>query len=290
MSADTPDIFAVYSNCKLCGHECQVDRTAGEKGKCGVGTALKISSFSAHYGEEPELVGRFGSGTIFFTNCNLACIFCQNFEISHHGEGVGIDENGLVKIMLELQKRGCHNINWVSPTPYVPTLISALTAARSQGLKIPLVYNTGGYDSMEALKMLDGHIDIYMPDIKYGDSCAAKKYSGVPDYWEVCRKAVEEMHRQTGDLLSENGIARKGLLVRHLVLPDDIASSMEVFKFIAETISSNTYINIMDQYRPCHRAAEFPELNSTITREEFDAALLLAREFGLHRGFSSYWV
>jgi len=267
-----------------------VDRFLGEKGKCGAGIEIKISSFAPHYGEEPELVGRFGSGTIFFTGCNLACVFCQNYDISHTGRGVKVTEEGLTKIMLDLQLRGCHNINWVSPTHYVPLLLPALAKAREQGLEIPLVYNTGGYDSLEALQMLSGWVEIYMPDAKYGDSGAAKKYSGAPDYWEVCRRGLEEMHRQVGDLVVENGIAKRGLLVRHLVLPDDIASSMEVFKFIAETISVDTYINIMDQYRPCYQAAEYPELNSAITREEYDAAILLAKNYGLHLGFSSFWV
>jgi len=280
----------ILHSCTLCGHRCKVDRFRGEKGKCGSGMEIKISSFGPHYGEEPELVGKFGSGTIFFTGCNMACVFCQNYDISHSAKGAKITSDGLVKIMLHLQELGSHNINWVSPTHYTPLLLPALEKARAQGLKIPLVYNTGGYDSLENLQMLEGWVDIYMPDAKYGYSGAAKKYSGAPDYWEVCRRGLEEMHRQTGDLIINNGVAEKGLLIRHLVLPDDIASSMEVFKFIAETISVDTFINIMDQYRPCHQAADYPELNSPITREEYDAAIMLAKNFGLHRGFSSYWI
>ena len=279
----------ILRSCTLCGHQCRVNRLEGETGKCGVTDRIKISSFGPHYGEEPELTGYFGSGTIFFSNCNLACIFCQNSDISHDGTGAVIKEDGLVTIMLDLQKRGCHNINWVSPTHQVPLLIPALDKARDQGLTIPLVYNTGGYDSPVTLQMLEGKVDIYMPDAKYGDSGAALKYSGAPDYWEICRLGLEEMHRQVGDLQVENGVASSGLLVRHLVLPQDIASSMEVFRFIAEQISPDTYVNIMDQYRPCYRAAEFHELKSFTSQEEFQTAVLIANNFGLHHGISNYW-
>ncbi|NQS98336.1 MAG: radical SAM protein [candidate division Zixibacteria bacterium] len=276
-------------SCALCGHKCKVDRLSGELGECRSGPEIRISSFGPHYGEEPELVGHFGSGTIFLSNCNLSCVFCQNADISHQGIGVKIERDGLVKVMLDLQKRGCHNINWVSPTHLTPLLLPALEIARNEGLDIPLVYNTGGYDSLENLQMLDGWAGIYMPDAKYGDSAAAYKYSGAPGYWEVCRQGLKEMHRQVGDLLVQNGTAAKGLLVRHLVLPEDIASSMEVFEFIAEEISTNTYINIMDQYRPCHNAREFPELDRRLSQNEFKAAAMLAESFGLHRGFMNYW-
>lgn len=191
--------------------------------------------------------------------------------------------------MLDLQSRGCHNINWVSPTHQVPMLIPALLKARAEGLKIPLVYNTGGYDSLEALKLLDGIVDIYMPDAKYGDSAMAAKYSGAYDYWEVCRRGLEEMFRQVGDLVVENGIAVKGMLVRHLVLPKDLASTMEVLKFISENISQDTYINIMDQYRPCNDLSKFPELERRISIDEYRTTLMLAESLGLHRGFSSIW-
>ncbi len=289
MEVDVEKYFSYFEACALCGHRCLVNRIEGERGECDAGVEIKISSFGPHYGEEPELVGRFGSGTVFFTNCNLACQFCQNYDISQEGKGVIIDAEGLVRVMLDLQKRGCHNINWVSPTHLVPALLPALEEARKRGLTIPLVYNSGGYDSLETLELLRGKVEIYMPDAKYGDSGAALKYSGAENYWEVCRLALEQMHSQVGDLVTENGIAIKGLLVRHLVLPDDIASSMEVFKYLSEKISRDTYINIMDQYRPCYRAGKYPELNSTITQEEFRAAVMLARDFGLHRGFTDYW-
>ena len=276
-------------SCTMCGHRCEVNRIAGEKGICEALAEIKISSFGPHHGEEPELVGFFGSGTVFFTNCNLSCVFCQNFDISQEGKGIKIDREGLVKVMLDLQKRGCHNINWVSPTHLVPLLLPALEIARDKGLDIPLVYNTGGYDSLETLEMLDGWVDIYMPDAKYGDSAMAEKYSGAPGYWEVNRAALKEMHRQVGDLLVEDGVAKRGMLVRHLVLPDDITTSMEVFKFIAEEISANTHINIMDQYRPCYNANQFHELSRRITNYEYRTVVMLAENFGLHRGFDSYW-
>lgn len=235
------------------------------------------------------MVGYFGSGTIFFTGCNLECVFCQNYDISQLNRGVKIEGEGLVRVMLDLQKKGCHNINWVSPTHLVPLLLPALEEARGRGLKAPLVYNTGGYDSLETLETLEGWVDIYMPDAKYGDSGQAARYSGTPGYWEVNRAALKEMHRQVGELLVEEGVAKRGLLVRHLILPEDISSSMEVFKFIAEEISPDTYINIMDQYRPCHKAADFPELSRLITQDEFRTVLMLAKSLGLRRGFTDYW-
>ena len=267
-----------------------MNRLEGETGECHSLADIRISSFGPHYGEEPELVGRYGSGTIFFTHCNLSCVFCQNFDISQSdAKGVKITREGLVKVMLELQERGCHNINWVSPTHLTPILLPALEDARQKGLTIPLVYNTGGYDSPENLKMLEGWVDIYMPDAKYGDSVMAKKYSNAEGYWEVNRAALKEMHRQVGDLLIEEGVAVRGLLVRHLVLPDDIATSMEVFKFLADEISRNTYINIMDQYRPCRNAHQYYELDRRVSLDEFRTVVLLAEEFGLHRGFVNYW-
>lgn len=279
----------ILKSCVLCGHRCEVNRLAGEKGKCGALAEIKISSFGSHHGEEPVLTGRFGSGTIFFTGCNLNCVFCQNSDVSQTNTGVKLDRQGLAKVMLELQSRGCHNINWVSPTHLVPLLLQSLETARDSGLDLPLVYNTGGYDSIEALEMLDGWVDIYMPDAKYGDSAMAETYSGTPDYWEVNREAIREMHRQVGDLLIEENIARRGLLVRHLVMPDDIATSMEVLQFIVQEISGNTYINIMDQYRPCHEAVDIYELNRRVTNDEYRTVVMLAESLGLNRGFTNYW-
>ena len=285
----TDKYIELFRSCTLCGHRCQVDRLHGELGKCKAQAKIKISSFGPHHGEEPELVGRFGSGTIFFTDCNLKCVFCQNYDISHLSQGLVIDTDGLVKIMLELQKRGCHNINWVSPTHLSPLLVRALEIARNEGLDIPLVYNTGGYDSLENLQMLDGWVEIYMPDAKYGDSGAAYKYSRAENYWEANRAILKEMHRQVGDLQVEDGVAVKGLLVRHLVLPEDMSASAEVFKFIAEEISADTYINIMDQYRPCHQADKYREIDRRLQQKEFQAAIMLAESYGLHRGFKYYF-
>ena len=279
----------ILRSCTLCGHRCKVNRLAGEKGICGALDAIKISSFGPHHGEEPVLTGTFGSGTIFFTGCNLSCVFCQNSDISQTDKGFRLDRAGLAKIMLDLQKKGCHNINWVSPTHMAQLLLESLETARDSGLELPLVYNTGGYDSIETLQMLDGWVDIYMPDAKYGDSAMAMKYSGTPNYWEVNREALKEMHRQAGDLFVENNIAKRGLLVRHLVMPDDISTSMEVLQFIAKEISDNTYINIMDQYRPSYKAVDIYELNRRVTNVEYSTVVMLAESLGLHRGFTNYW-
>lgn len=300
--------------CRVCPRECGVDRTDPEAptGFCGMKDKLVISSAQPHYGEERCLSGTRGSGTIFFTSCNLACVYCQNFEISQLRIGQEITITRLAEMMLELQKRGCHNINLVSPSIWVPQILEALYLAarglanspklsfkdRSQSLAfslaspkelaehlgIPIVYNTGGYDRVETLKLLDGTIDIYMPDIKYSDNKMGLKYSSVPDYWDVVREAIKEMHRQVGDLVvDESGIAQRGLLVRHLVLPNKIAGTEEVMKFLAAEISKDTYINIMDQYSPTNKAPNYPELSRRTTSEEFAEVVRIARDAGLHR-------
>ncbi|MEN2994364.1 MAG: radical SAM protein [Thermodesulfovibrio sp.] len=276
--------FQIIKNCTLCPRNCRVDRTSGKRGMCKVLDKPYVSSWGPHFGEESPLVGRYGSGTIFFGFCNLACIYCQNWTISHLGEGKEISFEELASIMLSLQSSGCHNINLVTPTHQVPQILKSLFIARKKGLKIPIVYNTGGYESIETLKILDGIIDIYMPDFKYAENTLAEKYSKVKDYPSFAKQALKEMHRQVGDLIiNEEGIALRGLLVRHLVLPNNIAGTEEVVKFIAEEISKNTYINIMDQYRPCWQADEYPELNRRITRKEFDHAIDLALKYGLTR-------
>lgn len=262
------------------------DRTERRRrvGVCRTGRRAVVSSYGPHFGEEPPITGRRGSGTIFFSYCNLKCIFCQNYEIAHLGEGREVRDEELAAIMLELQEMGCHNINLVSPTHVVPQILSALVIAVGQGLRIPLVYNTGGYDTVEALKLLDGIVDIYMPDMKYGTRQAAEKYSLAPNYPEVNFAAVKEMHRQVGDLVTDElGIAVRGLLVRHLVLPGNLAGTEIVMKFIAEEISKDTYVNIMDQYRPYYKAVGDPVLGRRITREEYREALRIAREAGLTR-------
>jgi putative pyruvate formate lyase activating enzyme len=272
-------------DCDLCARYCHVDRTQTLKGAvCHTGEQAVVHSFGPHHGEENPLRGTRGSGTIFFSWCNLRCQYCQNWEISQKGLGREVSAEELANIMLQLQNQGCHNINFVSPSHVVAQIIAAVEIAAAKGLHLPLVYNTGGYDSPEALALLDGVIDIYMPDMKYADSEIAHRYSHVRDYAEVNRAAVKEMHRQVGDLvLDEHGIAVRGMLIRHLVLPHDLAGTDDTLRFIAEEISTNTYINIMDQYYPCYRAGDYPPLDRMITPAEFDAALQTAYRYSLTR-------
>jgi putative pyruvate formate lyase activating enzyme len=243
-----------------------------------------VSSYGPHLGEEAPLVGRHGSGTIFFTYCNLHCAFCQNYTISQLGEGSPVTKEKLAGMMLSLQDKGCHNINLVSPTHVVPYILEALELATAKGLHLPLVYNTGGYDSVETLKLLDSVVDIYMPDMKYTDATIAEELSGIKDYPETNKAAVKEMHRQVGDLqLDKQGVARRGLLVRHLVLPNGLAGTGEVVKFLAREVSTNTYLNIMAQYRPCYHALDIPKLNRPLLGQEFSDAIELAHQQGLYR-------
>jgi putative pyruvate formate lyase activating enzyme len=275
---------AILKRCTLCPRECCVDRTAGEKGFCKTGDKPFISSYGPHFGEEKPLVGRFGSGTMFMGNCNLGCIFCQNYSISHLGEGLEMSFEKLSDIMLSLQEEGCHNINLVTPTHEMPMILRSLLIASEKGLRLPIVYNCGGYESLHAIEILDGIVDIYMPDFKYIDSEMALKYSKAEDYPQAAMMAIKEMHRQVGDLIMDkSGIAMRGLLVRHLVLPGGIAGTADVVKFIAEKISKNTYINIMDQYHPCYKAFDKPPLDRRITIEEYSEALELATAAGLRR-------
>ncbi|MCX8061985.1 MAG: radical SAM protein [Anaerolineales bacterium] len=272
------------THCDLCGWECGINRLEGKLGVCKTGELAYISSFGPHHGEENPLRGWRGSGTIFFAGCNLRCQYCQNYEISQLYQGYAVTATQLAEIMLHLQAMGCHNINFVSPSHVIVPILQALAIARPKGLHLPLVYNTGGYDSLSALKLLDGIIDIYMPDMKYGNANLARKYSRIPNYPQINQQAVKEMHRQVGDLiLDENGIAQRGLLIRHLVLPNHIAGSEQILKFIAEEISPNTYLNIMDQYRPLYLAHQYPELNRRITLREYQDVIELARSLGLNR-------
>ncbi len=272
-------------HCDLCARYCRVNRRATLEGAvCRTGEQAVVASYGPHHGEEDPLRGRCGSGTIFFAWCNLRCVFCQNWDLSQKGIGEERAPAAVAEMMLELQRAGCHNINLVSPSHVVAQIIAAVHVAAQRGLRLPLVYNTGGYDSPEALALLDGIIDIYMPDMKYGDSALARKYSKVRNYVEVNQAAVREMHRQVGDLvLDADGIALRGLLVRHLVLPQEIAGTGQVLAFLAGEISPNTYLNLMDQYRPCYRADEYPELCRPITAGEYRAALDTAARLGLHR-------
>ena len=277
------EAFERLKKCDICPHRCGVNRFE-RAGRCRSNYRIKVSSAFPHFGEENCLVGTHGSGTIFLSNCPLFCVYCQNYEISQKGEGSYVSEEKVVDMMLSLQDMGCHNINLVTPTHFVPQLIRAIRIAAERGLKIPIVYNTGGYERVETLKLLEGIVDIYMPDMKYGSNESALKYSGIPGYWDAVREAVIEMHRQVGDLVVREGVAEHGLLVRHLVLPNRIAGSEEVLKFLAN-LSKNTYINIMDQYRPYFMVYKYPELDRPITREEFNEVVSFARSLGLHRGF-----
>jgi putative pyruvate formate lyase activating enzyme len=272
------------SPCRVCPRHCKVDRRQDDKrGFCRVGMRALVSSFSPHFGEEPPLVGVGGSGTVFLASCNLACVFCQNWEISQARWGREVTDEQLAGAMLGLQAMGCHNINFVSPTIYVPQILAALPYAVAGGLRLPLVYNSGGYDSLEALRLLDGIFDIYMPDIKYADEAFARKYSLVKDYYPVARAALKEMHRQVGDLVSENGVAVRGLIIRHLVLPQGLAGTAEVMRFIARELSVHSYVNVMAQYRPENKASNYPELSRRISAEEYQEAVELARAQGLYR-------
>jgi putative pyruvate formate lyase activating enzyme len=247
--------------CMVCAQNCRIDRTAGELGVCRVGELAQVASYGPHFGEERPLVGHGGSGTIFFAGCNLSCVYCQNYDISQPARSLPeweMKPERIAEMMLRLQSSGCENINFVSPSHVVPQILAALVIAAGQGLRLPLVYNSGGYDQLHTLRLLDGVIDIYMPDMKYGDEAVGLRLSGVEDYVTRNRVAVREMHRQVGDLQQgERGVAHRGLLVRHLVLPDGLAGTPQVARFLAEEISPDTYINVMDQYRPAHRAARW---------------------------------
>ncbi len=271
--------------CGLCPNYCRVNRLKTSRGaRCRSGRRAAVASYGPHYGEERVLVGRKGSGTLFFSRCNLRCVFCQNWDISQDDRGQEVTAAELAAMMLELQGQGCHNINLVSPSHVLAPLLAALVLAVRKGLRLPLVYNTGGYDSPEALALLDGVVDIYMPDMKFADSEVAEPLLGVADYAEVNRAAVREMHRQVGDLvLDDRGIALRGLLVRHLVLPENLAGSDRVLSFIAEQLSRNTYLNLMDQYRPCYRADRYPPLDRSPSRAEYRRAVRWAKAAGLQR-------
>lgn len=277
--------YAHLAACDLCGRRCGVDRRRTIRGAvCRTGERAVVHSYGPHHGEEAPLSGWRGSGTIFFSWCSLRCEFCQNWEISQRGIGREVEPEELAVMMLELQELGCHNINLVTPSHVVAQILAAVLVGATAGLRLPLVYNTGGYDSPEALALLDGVVDIYMPDMKYGDSELARRYSHVRDYVAVNRAAVREMHRQVGDLvIDERGIARRGLLVRHLVLPADRAATEGVLTYLAREISPTTYLNLMDQYRPCYRAVDDPPLDRPVSRDEYHRAVELARRLGLTR-------
>ncbi len=273
-------------SCSVCPRGCGVDRWKDELGVCRIGKDPVVHSFGPHFGEEGPLVGRFGSGTIFLSGCNLKCIFCQNFETSQLVRGKAVTSEELAGMMLSLQGAGCHNINFVSPTHVVPQILDALVIAREGGLRVPLVYNCGGYESLDTLRLLDGVIDIYMPDLKYMDCEIGRRLSGVEDYPEVARKALVEMHRQVGILdLDPQGVATRGVLIRHLVLPGGLAGTVEAMRFIANSLSKESYVNVMGQYRPMHRAHLVKEIDRYVTGDEVNEARRIAAREGLRRGF-----
>ena len=269
--------------CDICARECGVNRRQSAEGAgCHTGELALVSSYGPHFGEEDPLVGTGGSGTIFFTWCNLKCQFCQNADISQMGQGHEVEPEELATMMLSLQSQGCHNINFVSPSHVVPQILAGLLIAAQAGLRVPLVYNSGGYDSLKTLAILDGVVDIYMPDMKYADADVAKRYSKISNYPAVNQAAVKEMHRQVGDLATDDrGVAQRGLLIRHLVLPRRLAGTAEIARFLRDEISADTYINVMQQYRPCYLAHELPALDRRITDSEYSEAVRLAQEAGL---------
>lgn len=271
------------SPCRLCPRNCGARRDRGERGFCRAGLVPWVASFGPHFGEERVLVGRGGSGTVFLSGCNLGCLFCQNYAISHLGEGEEVSVEELAKILLHLQEIGCENANFVTPTHQAPQIVAALSRAVEDGFRLPVVWNCGGYESVEALRLLEGIVDIYMPDFKYGDSAVGARLSAVPDYAERAQAALREMHRQVGDLRVEGGVALRGLLVRHLVLPEGLSGTEAVLRFLRDEISPDTFVNLMAQYYPAGRAHEVPALRRRITREELARALRLARELGLSR-------
>ena len=276
--------YSLLKSCVLCPRKCGVDRFSGETATCKTAKLAWVSSYNPHFGEEEPLVGTNGSGTIFFTHCNLLCLFCQNFDISHQGHGQEVSDEQLAAIMLALQQQGCHNINFVTPSHVVPQILAALEIAIPHGLNVPLVYNSGGYDKPATLKLLEGVFDIYMPDFKFWDREIAENACQAGDYAEIACSALKEMHRQVGDLITDKaGIAQRGLIIRHLVLPDGVAGTREIMRFIARKISTRSYVNIMAQYRPCGRAAEIKGLNTFLSPADYQRALQDAAEEGITR-------
>lgn len=278
--------YARLSSCDLCPRRCGVNRARGQVGLCKGGLLPKVSSFGPHFGEEAPLVGSNGSGTIFLTGCNLQCLFCQNYDISHELQGREVSLEALASMMLNLDRLGCHNLNLVTPTHFVPQIMHSLLLAARDGLGVPVVYNCGGYESLEALRLLDGAIDVYMPDFKFWTEASSQRYFNAPDYPQRAREAIREMHRQVGDLVISRGIARRGLLVRHLVMPGGGSESRAIFQFLADEISPETFLNVMDQYRPCYRADQFPEIARRLLPREMADALGSATRAGLTRVYS----
>lgn len=271
--------------CQLCGHGCRVNRIAGELGVCGAGAVSRVGSHFPHHGEEPPISGRNGSGTIFFSQCSLKCVYCQNFLISQQGEGVEVEGERLAEMMMELQEKGCHNINCVTPTHFAASMISAIDLARAGGFNLPIVYNTSGYDSVGLIAELKGYIDIYLVDMRYASDEMARRYSRSPDYVQVNRSAVRAMRRQAGDLLVENDLAIKGVLIRLLILPNNISGTIETLEYIAGEFGSGVYVSVMSQFYPAFRSSEYPELTRRISRKEYDLVVNKLDELGMENGW-----
>lgn len=274
-----------YTECALCPHQCKINRLKGEQGICRSGPRASVASYNAHHGEEPPISGSAGSGTIFFAGCSGRCNFCQNYPISQLNNGISVSENRLAEMMLELQNRGCHNINFVTPTHFLPSIIRSISNAAKKGLRLPLVYNSGGYERIVILKLLNGIIDIYLPDAKYADNKIAFELSGFREYTLHNQNTINEMHRQVGDLRISAGVGVKGLIVRHLILPDNLSGTDAVMQFLSRKVSRNLYVSFMDQYFPAYKALHDSRIARRITREEYDTALDYFEASGLHNGW-----
>ena len=273
-------------NCTICPHQCGVDRKKGQIGRCQAKDTVKIALYSVHFFEEPCISGKTGSGTVFFSNCNLNCVFCQNYEISQEARGKEIEIEDLAKIFLEQQKRNLENINLVTPTSYVSQIIEAIKIARKEGFNLPIVYNTNGYEKVETIKKLDGYVDIYLPDLKYAENELAKKYSNIDNYFEVATTAIKEMYRQVGQpVLDEKGVMKKGLMIRHLILPNNIENSKHILKWIKENIDEEVYVSVMTQYFPTYKANEYKEINRKISKEEYDEIENYIYKLGIENGY-----
>jgi putative pyruvate formate lyase activating enzyme len=281
-----PKAFELLESCGICPRRCRVNRINGKTGYCKTGLKPKVCSYIAHHGEEPPISGTRGSGTIFFSDCNLGCVYCQNYEFSREGQGREVESEELARFMLELQDSGCHNINFVTPTHVMPQILKSLELALDAGLKIPLVYNTSGYELPEIIRLLEGIIDIYLPDMRYGRALEAEKYSHASDYPGCNRSSVKEMHRQAGVAkFDEEGIIKSGVIIRHLVLPGGLSGTEETMRFIAEEISAETYISLMSQYLPYYKAKEYPEISRRLKESEYLQAQEIMHGFGLYNGW-----
>jgi len=280
------ETYRMFGSCEICPRRCKVNRLKDEKGFCKTGLKVKVCSFLPHHGEEPPISGERGSGTIFFSNCNMGCVYCQNYEFSQLGQGREVEVEELADFMLQLQKMSCHNINLVTPTHVMPQILKALDMAIAGGLKIPIVYNTGGYELAEVIKLLEGIVDIYLPDMRYADSDMAIKYSLAPDYPKYNQDALKEMHRQVGVARMDNyGIIKRGVIIRHLVLPDKIAGTDKIIRFIAQELSPDSYVSLMSQYRPCYQANKFKEISRRLRAEEYEEAKEAMQKYGLSNGW-----